>query len=121
VEATPALAEARDRWGEIYQRARELHYQTGALLNSGCGIIEASEREVVFGFRHDLHLSRMEANGGDNLKALQQAVSDVLGPGRAVRCVLAPDVEVQRPPSARGGHLVRAVEELGGQVLPDGE
>jgi DNA polymerase-3 subunit gamma/tau len=116
-EATPQLAEARGRWPDIYQRARDLHYQTGALLNSGCGIIEADADEVVFGFRHSVHLGRMQGNGGEHLRALQQAVDEVLGTGRTVRCVLAPDVEVQRPP--RGGHLVRAAEELGGQLLED--
>ena len=111
------LAEVRARWPEIYQRARELHYRTGALLNSGCGIIQASEDEVVFGFRHAMHLDRMQGDGGENLRALRQAVDDVLGAGRTVRCELAPDVEAQRP--ARGGHLVRAAEELGGRVLSD--
>ncbi|MEX1255752.1 MAG: DNA polymerase III subunit gamma/tau [Dehalococcoidia bacterium] len=115
--ATPQLTEARDRWPDIYQRARDLHYQTGALLNSGCGIIEADSGEVVFGFRHSVHLGRMQGNGGEHLRALQQAVDEVLGAGRTVRCVLAPEVEVQRPP--RGGHLVRAAEELGGQLLED--
>ncbi len=116
--ATPQLAEIRERWPDIYQRVRDLHYQTGALLNSGCGIIEASEGEVVFGFRHNLHLDRMQANGGEHLRALQQAVDEVLGQGRTVRCVLAPEVEVQRP-VAKGGHLVRAAEELGGQLLAE--
>ena len=114
-EIEPLMAEVRGRWQEIYQRAREIHYRTGALLNSGCGIIQASEDEIVFGFRHAMLLDRMQADGGENLRALQQAVDDVLGPGRTVRCVLEPRVAVQRP--ARGGHLVRAVEELGGQVL----
>jgi hypothetical protein len=115
--ASPTLDEARARWQEIYQRTRELQYRAGALLNSGCGIIQASESEVVFGFRHQMLLDRMQADGGENLRALQQAVDEVLGAGRTVRCVLEPNVQVQRP--ARGGHLVRAAEELGGQVLSD--
>jgi DNA polymerase-3 subunit gamma/tau len=114
--APAAGGDVRDRWPEIYQRTREIHYQTGALLNSGCGIIEASDAEVVFGFRHDMHLGRMQGNGGEHLRALQQAVDEVLGQGRTVRCVLAPDVDVQTP---RGGHLVRAAEELGGQLVDD--
>ncbi len=113
----PSLMEARARWQEIYQRARELHYRTGALLNSGCGIIQASEQEIVFGFRHAMLLDRMQADDGENLRALQQAVDDVLGTGRTVRCVLDANVEVQRP--TRGGHLVRAAEEMGGRVLAD--
>ena len=116
-EVAPLLAEARTRWPEIYQRAREHNYRTGALMNSGCGIIQASEGEIVFGFRHNMHLDRMQGDGGENLQALQRAVDDVLGAGRTVRCVLEPNVTVERPP--RGGHLVRAVEELGGRVLPD--
>ena len=103
------------RWQDIYQRARELHYKAGALLNSGCGIIGAGADEIVFGFRHSMLLDRMQGDGGENMRALQQAVDDVLGPGRTVRCVLDANVDVQRP--ARGGHLVRAAEELGGQVL----
>lgn len=114
-DVEPALAEARGRWQEIYERARELHYRAGALLNSGCGIIQASEGEIVFGFRHTMLLDRMQGDGGENLRALQQAVDDVLGAGRTVRCVLEPNVDVQRP--ARGGHLVRAAEEMGGHVL----
>jgi hypothetical protein len=113
----PSLVEARARWQEIYQRARELHYRAGALLNSGCGIIQASEQEIIFGFRHAMLLDRMQADDGENLRALQQAVDDVLGTGRTVRCVLDANVEVQRP--TRGGHLVRAAEEMGGRVLAD--
>jgi DNA polymerase-3 subunit gamma/tau len=114
------LDAARERWSDVYQRARELNYKTGALLNSGCGIIESSPAELVFGFRHKMLLDRMLGDGGEHLQALQQAVDDVLGPGRQVRCVLEPNVETQRPKSS-GGHLVRAVEELGGQVVSNGE
>jgi DNA polymerase III gamma/tau subunit len=118
-EVAPELAEARARWPEIYKRARELHYKTGALLNSGCGIIQASEEEIVFGFRHAVLLDRMLADGGENLRALQEAVDDVLGAGRTVRCVHEANVQAERP--TRGGHLVRAAEEMGGQVLPDND
>jgi DNA polymerase-3 subunit gamma/tau len=107
------VAEARARWPEIYKRARELHYKTGALLNSGCGIIDASEREVVFGFRHQMHLDRMQGDGGEHVRALQQAVDEILGAGRKVRFVQDANVSVQRP--GRGGHLVRAAEELAGE------
>jgi DNA polymerase-3 subunit gamma/tau len=112
-----ALAQARQQWGEIYKRARAAHYKAGALLNSGCGVVGASNDEIVFGFRHQMLLDRMLGDRGENLRALQEAVDEVLGPGRTVRCVLDANVDVQRP--ARGGHLVRAAEELGGQVLHD--
>ena len=109
------LADVRARWQDIYKRARELDFQTGALLNSGCGIIEATGEEIVFGFRLKLMFDKMQENNGKNLRALQQAVDEALGPGRRVRCVLDPNVEQQR--SGRGGHLVRAAQELGGEVL----
>jgi hypothetical protein len=109
-DPTPQLAEARGRWPDIYQRARDLHYQTGALLNSGCGIIQASEREVVFGFQHEIHLNKIQSDGGEHLRALQKVVDEVLGEGKTVRCVQDAGVTIQRAP--RGGHLVRAAEEL---------
>ena len=113
--ASAQLEEARAKWPDIYKRTREIQYRAGALLNSGCAIIDASDDEVTFGFRHAMLLDRMEGDGGENLRALQQAVDDVLGPGRVVKCVLDPDVEAQR--TSRGGHLVRAVEELGAGPL----
>ncbi len=115
-DATAALAEVRARWPQIYQRTRELQFRAGALLNSGCGIIQVTDSEIVFGFNRDIWVDRMQGDGGDNLRALQQAVDEVLGQGRRVRCVLDANVEVQRPP--RGGHLVRAAQELGGEVVP---
>jgi DNA polymerase-3 subunit gamma/tau len=115
VASSADVEEIRARWQDIYQRARELHYKAGALLNSGCGIISATPDEIVFGFRHAMLLDRMQGDGGENIRALQQAVDDVLGAGRTVRCVLDASVDVQRP--SRGGHLVRAAEELGGEVL----
>jgi DNA polymerase-3 subunit gamma/tau len=111
-----ALDEARSRWPQIYQRTRELQFRAGALLNSGCGIIEVTDSEIVFGFNRDIWVERMQADGGDNLRALQQAVDEVLGQGRRVRCIVDANVDVQRP--ARGGHLVRAAQELGGEVVP---
>ena len=115
--AAPAAGEAGGRWQEIYQRTRAIDHKTGALLNSGCDIIESSDDELVFGFRHKMLLDRMLGNGGDHLRALQQAVDEVLGPGRTVRCVHEEGLEGRRPES-RGGHLVRAAEELGGTVQP---
>jgi DNA polymerase III subunit gamma/tau len=110
------LAEARARWPHIYERVRALQFRAGALLNSGCGIIEAPDGEIVFGFRRAMLLDRMQADGGENIRALQQAVDEVLGQGRRVRCVLDENVDAQRP--SRGGHLVRAAQELGGEVVP---
>jgi hypothetical protein len=104
------IEELRERWQEIYVRARELHYKAGALLNSGCGIVDATPTEIIFGFRHKVMLDKIQGDGGENMRALQQAVDEVLGAGRTVRCVHDENADVQRP--GRGGHLVRAAEEL---------
>jgi len=115
----PALDEARAKWQEIYERTRALEMRAGALLNSGCAIIDATESEITFGFRHDMLLQRMHGDGGENMKALQQAVDEILGPGRTVRVVHDPDLAVETP--KRGGHLVEAAKELGGEALADNE
>ncbi len=114
--ASAGLEDVRDRWQDIYEKTREFEFRAGALLNSGCGIIDSSEDEVVFGFRHAMLLDRMEGDGGENIRALQQAVDEVLGPGRAVRCVLDPNVDVQRP-ERRSRGLVDTAEELVGEAL----
>ena len=63
-------------------------------------------------------LDKMLADGGSNVRVLQQAVDEAAGAGRTIRCVLAPDVEVQKPPG-RGGHLVRAAQEMGATVIEE--
>jgi DNA polymerase-3 subunit gamma/tau len=113
-----SVDEARALWPDIYARTRELDHKTGALLNSGCGIIEATDNEIVFGFKHQMLLDKMLSDGGNNVRALQQAVDETAGEGRAIRCVLAPDVDVQKPPG-RGGHLVRAAQEMGATVVEE--
>jgi hypothetical protein len=109
-EASPELDGVRERWQEIYQRAREIDRKVGALLNSGSGIVQSSADEIVFAFRYEWMLQKMHENGGENQRVLQQAVDDVLGPGSKVRCIFDKDVDTQHP--SRGGHLVRAVEAL---------
>jgi DNA polymerase-3 subunit gamma/tau len=112
------LESVRARWPEIYTRTRELDHKSGALLNSGCGIIEVSDSEIVFGFKHQMLLDKMLADGGGSVRTLQQAVDEAVGAGRSIRCVLAPDVDAQKPPG-RGGHLVRAAQEMGATVIDE--
>jgi DNA polymerase-3 subunit gamma/tau len=115
--ADAALEEMRARWHEIYSRARSLNHRTGALLNSGCDIIEASEEEIVFGFRFEMHVDKI--NTAENLGALQEAVDGVLGQGRRVRCVFAEGLRPARATRGRGGHLVEAAQEMGARVISD--
>jgi DNA polymerase III gamma/tau subunit len=117
--ADPALEQVRARWHEIYAQARALNHRTGALLNSGCDIIEVSDEEVVFGFRFDVHVDKV--NTSENLAALQEAVDAVLGTGRRVRCVAAPNLKEWRAPQGRGGHLIQAAREMGARVISEQE
>jgi DNA polymerase-3 subunit gamma/tau len=112
------LGEARQRWEALQQRVRELQFKAGALLNSGCDIVGVTETEVVFGFKHKLHVDQIHGDGGQHLQAIQQAVDEVIGRGRTVRCIQDEGVSPRR--SEKGGHLVRAVKEAGGQLLTGG-
>ena len=129
-EPTPAaplsgpltLELAREHWRDIYSLTHKLNVKAGALLNSGCDIVEVEDGAIVFGFRHEWMVGKMNSDdGGSNLKALQEAVSQVLGQGLNVRCVHAPET-TSRPVSARrGGHLVEAAREMGARIVPEQE
>jgi DNA polymerase-3 subunit gamma/tau len=116
------LEGARERWPDIYGLTRQLNFKAGALLNSGCDIVEVADGAVVFGFRQEFHVRKMNSDdGGSNLKALQEAVGRVLGQDVSVRCIHAPEA-ASRPASARrGGHLVDAAREMGARVVPEEE
>ena len=100
----------------VYDRARAAGFQLGALLNSGCDIIEADESAIVIGFRHPIHASK--ASEKPNLDALAAIVSEVMGRPMSVRCVHHADVEAwtQREAGGRSA-LVRAAQEMGGRIL----
>jgi hypothetical protein len=121
-DESPEVAVVRAKWEQVYSLARQLNFKTGALLNSGCDIVGVEGQVVVFGFRHQTLLDRMNSgDGGDNLRALQEAVEQVLGSGHQVRCVLDPQAGAGRSPgrASRGGHLVDAAREMGAQLVPD--
>ncbi len=121
-EETPEVAAVRAKWDQIYSLTRQLSFKAGALLNSGCDIVGVEGQEVVFGFRHQTLLDRMNSgDGGDNLRALREAVEQVLGQGHQVRCVLDPEAGGRRGPprASKGGHLVDAAREMGAQLVPD--
>jgi hypothetical protein len=100
----------------VYEKARANGFQLGALLNSGCDIIEADESAIVIGFRHPIHADK--ASEKPNLDALAAIVSEVMGRPIAVSCVHQPTVE---PWNNRTGvsrsSLVQAAQEMGGRIL----
>ena len=106
----------------IFEKAKAVGFQLGALLNGGCDIIQSDDDVVVFGFRHEFHA--IKASEKANLDPLTRIISEVLGRQVAVRCEVAEEVVAwtQREASARGGDnpLVRAAQEMGAQVVRSG-
>jgi hypothetical protein len=106
----------------IYDKAKAVGFQLGALLNGGCDIIQSDEDSIVLGFRHEFHA--VKASEKANLDALTRIISEVLGRQVTVRCEVAEDVVAwtQREAGARGrdNPLVRAAEQMGAQVVRTG-
>jgi DNA polymerase-3 subunit gamma/tau len=110
------LDDARGQMRVIYEKARAAGYQLGALLNSGCDIIEADESAIVIGFKHANHASKVSEK--PNLDALTAIVSEVMGRPVSVRCVHDESVEAWTARSAAGrSSLVQAAQEMGGRIL----
>jgi hypothetical protein len=110
------LEDARDHMRVIYEKARAAGYQLGALLNSGCDIIEADESAIVIGFKHANHASKVSEK--PNLDALTAIISEVMGRPVSVRCVHDESVEAWTARSAAGrSSLVQAAQEMGGRIL----
>jgi DNA polymerase-3 subunit gamma/tau len=117
-----SLAAAREAMRPIYEKAKSVGFQLGALLNGGCDIIQADEGVVVLGFRHEFHA--IKASEPKNLDTLTRVISEVLGREVMVRCEVAEDVVAwtQREATSRGrdNPLVRAAQEMGAQVVGTG-
>lgn len=114
-----SLEGARTQMRALYDRAKAAGFQLGALLNSGCDIIEADESTIVLGFRHPIHANK--ASEKPNLDALAAIASEVMGRPMSVRCVHDPEVEAwtARVAESRSA-LVRAAQEMGGRILSSG-
>jgi hypothetical protein len=112
----PALSAARNQMRPIYEKARAAGFQLGALLNSGCDIIEADESGVVLGFRYPIHANK--ASEKQNLDALAAIFSEVMGRPLSLRCIESADVTAwtQRESASRSP-LVRAAQEMGARIL----
>lgn len=102
----------------VYEKARASGFQLGALLNSGCDIIEADESAIVIGFRYANHADK--ASEKSNLDALAAIVSEVMGRPVSVRCVHEPAVEPWSQRSSGRSSLVQAAQDMGGRILSSG-
>jgi DNA polymerase III subunit gamma/tau len=111
-----SLEDARAQMRSVYEKARATGFQLGALLNSGCDIIEADESAIVIGFRHPIHADKASENA--NQDALAAIVSEVMGRPMSVRAVHDSTVEPwnQRTSASRSS-LVQAAQEMGGRIL----
>ena len=86
--------EIRQRWPEIYHSVRELQHRAGAILNSDCGIVEATRERIVVGFRHLMLLDR--ACEDPPCAVIRVGIWRVVGYGFEIDLRLAPDVPVIR-------------------------
>ncbi|HEY5473022.1 MAG TPA: hypothetical protein VIK32_07505, partial [Candidatus Limnocylindrales bacterium] len=87
-----------------------------------CAITGIHDGTVVFGFRHEPLVERMNSGeGGAYLQALREAVQKVMGASYEVRCVYDPQASSVRTSGSGGGHLVQAARELGARVVGGGD
>jgi len=124
VPVQPVVAALQAKWQDVYQLARKINFKAGALLNSGCAITAIDASTVVFGFRHEPLVDKMNSGeGGAYLQALREAVQKVLGASYEVRCVYDPQASSGRAAGggSGGGHLVQAARELGARVVRGGD
>lgn len=100
----------------VRQSCKESDRQLSALLNGSCEVKSVGADTVVLGFYHTFHLERVES--GQYVGRLEALFSSVLG--RQVKLVLEHTPRAPRPP-AKGGHLVRAAQELGVKPVRKGD
>jgi hypothetical protein len=101
----------------VYNRARAKSPQLGALLNSGCDIIEVDEREVRIGFRFANHAAK--ASEKQNLDALRSIILELTERELNIVCQHEGSVsDWKLRESASRSPLVRAAQEMGARVIP---
>ena len=104
----------------IFEKARAAGFQIGALLNSGCDVIEADEDTVVVGFKFAFAVGKAleEANAA----SLSRVFSEVLGRPVTFRAKEAPDVADWKARETAGrSSLVRAAQEMGARIIGPGD
>jgi hypothetical protein len=98
----------------VRQACKESSKELSALLNGSCEVKSAEGNSVVLGFYHTFHLERIES--GPQKQQLEQVFSAVMGRPIQVSYEHAPRDRSTAPP-ARGGHLVKAAQELGAKAI----
>jgi DNA polymerase-3 subunit gamma/tau len=113
-KAAPAAAE-NDLLARVRQASREGDRQLSALLNGSCEVLSAEGDTVVLGFYHTFHLERVET--GAYQEPLDELFSNALGRKVEVKYQHAPRDRGSEAPEAKGGHLVKAAQELGARTV----
>ena len=119
------MSELDAQWKEITRALRQVgrKFKIGALLN-GCKERKLSDRVVTVSFSHRSHVERMqqELSHSDVRKAVNDAVSQVLGGSYEMAVSEIRGSAAQpRDGTKPGGHLVRAAQAMGAQVVEEKE
>ncbi|MCH8051857.1 MAG: DNA polymerase III subunit gamma/tau [Chloroflexi bacterium] len=114
-KAAPAVAATDDLLASVRQASREGDRQLSALLNGSCEVLSAEGDTVVLGFYHTFHLERVES--GAYQEPLDELFSTALGRKVEVKYEHAPRDRSSETPEPKGGHLVKAAQELGARTV----
>jgi DNA polymerase-3 subunit gamma/tau len=119
------VSELDAQWKEITRALRQVgrKFKIGALLN-GCKERKLSDRVVTVSFSHRSHVERMqqELEHSDVRKAVNDAVSQVLGGSYEMAVSeIGGSAAQPRDGTKPGGHLVRAAQAMGAQVVEEKE
>jgi DNA polymerase-3 subunit gamma/tau len=89
--------------------------QIAALLNGSCDVVSSGGEKVVLGFFHTFHLERVEEMGVNS--RLNELFSAALGREVTVSYEHAPRDRREQDGPPKGGHLVKAAQELGAKTI----
>ena len=112
-KAAPAATD--DLLASVRQASREGDRQLSALLNGSCEVLSAEGDTVVLGFYHTFHLERVES--GAYQEPLDELFSSALGRKVEVKYEHAPRDRGPERAEPKGGHLVKAAQELGARTV----
>ncbi len=115
-KAAPAAAASDDLLTSVRQASRKGDdRQLSALLNGSCEVLSAEGDTVVLGFFHTFHLERVES--GAYQEPLDELFSNALGRRVEVKYEHAPRDRGAEKAEPKGGHLVKAAQELGARTV----
>ena len=119
------MSELDAQWKEIKRALRQVgrKFKIGALLN-GCKERKLSDGVITVTFSHRSHVERMqqELDNPDVRRAVNDAVSEVLGGSyEVVVSEIDGDAAAPRGGARPSGHLVRAAQAMGAQVVEEKE